>query len=63
LSYPVVQIWRREDEKPRSGGFAETTLKKKNGARFRCPSLSVETHAMGRGATVPMRMIEVTIGR
>ena len=49
--------WPRSDgEKPRSGGFADIALKKENGARFRCPSLSVETQAMGRGPTATRRM-------
>ena len=45
----------REGENPSNGGFAETALKKEKGARFRRPLLSVETHAIGRGTTAPMR--------
>src|SRR5271165_1868949 len=43
---------RSPGEKPSSGGSTHNTLKKENGARLGCPDvLSVETHAIGRGAT------------
>src|SRR5579863_471002 len=43
---------RRPGAKASNGGSTQTALKKENGARFGCPAaLSVETHAMGRGAT------------
>jgi len=43
---------RAPTEKPSTGGFALTTLKKLYGARFVCPSLSiVDTQAIGRGIT------------
>jgi len=43
-------------EKSRGERLADTTLKNEKGARFRRRSLSVETHAIGRGATVPIRI-------
>src|SRR5690348_1267519 len=54
---------RTPHAKHMTGGFAQITLKKLNGARLRTPSgETVETNAMGRGTTVPISSLYVLIG-
>jgi hypothetical protein len=56
LGSPAIEPARFGDRSPganaSSGGAVHTQLKNENGARFGCPdALTVDTHAMGRGAT------------
>src|SRR4029077_2743894 len=56
LASPQVELVSLGERSPganaSSGGSTQTQLKKEKGARLGCPvALSVETHAMGRGAT------------
>jgi hypothetical protein len=49
--------WRNPGAKANKGGSTHMALKKEKGARLGCPEgLTVETHAIGRGATEFSRM-------
>src|SRR5262245_49349437 len=49
---------RRLDENAIVGGSLQTPMKNENGARLYTPSaLTVDTHAMGRGTTQPIKSL------
>jgi hypothetical protein len=52
-----IEFSCRSGEKHRIGGLTLATVKNENGARFMLPEAStVETQAIGRGNTVPIRI-------
>ena len=53
-----IEFSFKSGENHRIGGLTLATVKKENGARFMLPEVStVETQAIGRGNTVPIRIL------